>query len=143
MKIPRPPDPLARALGDLTRAIDPSTGHPRRYQSLDALKTACRLEEVVAQCLEQTPDNPANNEHRFVCIWHDDTDPSLWVNVDKQRWGCNAGCYSSGDVIDFVKKFYLLDHKDALDWLRVWAMYHSAGKDYIRIRLRRVEGRRA
>src|SRR5262245_50203185 len=96
MRVDLQPDPIRRALASLTRSIDPATGQRRRFASIDALKAACRLEEVVAQCLEQEPDNPGENRLRFICWLHDDTNPSLWVNVEEQRWGCHAGCYSSG-----------------------------------------------
>jgi hypothetical protein len=146
VKIPRPRDPLAAALARLTRAIDPATGQPRRYQSLDALKAACRLEDVVATYLEQEPEDPDANRLKFYCFEHeaDGTGgghtPSLYVNVEQQRWGCEAGCFDgrSGDVVDFLRKFNRgLDQKGALEVLRVWAMYHSAGKRHIRVRLRR------
>src|SRR5947209_4485935 len=101
MKVRIPHHQLAidRALARLS-GVDPATGQRRRWQTINALKADCRIEEIVEHCLEQAPANPGSNELRFVCIWHPDTNPSLWVNIEKQRWGCNAGCYSSGDVID-------------------------------------------
>jgi len=128
-------NPLTAALRTLSRSVDPATGRRWVHRSIDALKASCPIEDVVAQCLEQEPDNPGSYELRFTCIWHADHTPSLWVNVDKQRWGCNAGCYPSGDVIDFVQKFHGLDFKSALEWLRVWAMYHGRRTGRIRIRL--------
>jgi hypothetical protein len=133
--------PFAHALRELTLSVDPATGCLRRYQSLDALKRSVRLEDVVANCLEQEPENPGGNRLRFLCFRHDDHHPSLWVNVEEQRWGCHAGCFGgSGDVVDFVREIHCLTYKEAIDWLRLWAMYHSEGsatRGRIRIRLRK------
>jgi DNA primase len=119
---------LKQALKTLTQSVDSATGVPRRFESLDALKARVPLEQVVAQCLEQEPENPGSNELRFLCIWHNDNHPSLWVNVEKQRWGCNAGCYSSGDVIDFIQKVHRLTYKEALEWLRIWDHNHNRSR---------------
>src|SRR2546430_1569373 len=108
MKVRIPHDQLVirRALTSLAQSVDSATGERRRWRTLEALKADCRIEDIVAHCLEQEPENPGCNELRFLCIWHPDTHPSLWVNIEKQRFGCNAGCVSSGDVIDFVRKIH-------------------------------------
>ncbi len=135
-------DPLAVALRRLTQSVDSATGRPYQFRSLDRLKADCRLEDVVAFCLEQEPANPGSNRLKFVCIWHDDHNPSLWVNVEEQRWGCHAGCYSSGDVLDFVQKMHDLDYHGGVDWLKVWATYHAPGHERGYITVRVARGRR-
>jgi len=136
-------DPITVALAKLNRSVDPATGARRVYQSIDALKASCPIEDVVAQCLEQEPDNPGSNRLKFYCFEHERDGaegghtPSLYVNVEQQRWGCEAGCFEgrSGNVIDFVQKVNGWDFKSALDWLRVWSVHHGQRSGRIRIRL--------
>lgn len=47
------------------------------------------------------------------CPWHEDKNPSLWVNPVKGIWGCHA-CGAHGDVLNWHAR--RLGHKD---WLRV------------------------
>ena len=35
-----------------------------------------------------------------LCPWHDDHEPSLWVDVERNLWGCHA-CGAHGDVISW------------------------------------------
>lgn len=47
--------------------------------------------------------DPAKGEQRVRCIFHDDENPSLSVNLVKGFWQCHAGC-GGGGVNDFKKK---------------------------------------
>jgi hypothetical protein len=38
-----------------------------------------------------------------LCPWHDDSKPSLWVDADRDRWGCQA-CKVGGDVVNWHAK---------------------------------------
>src|SRR5689334_19485848 len=90
MKVKLPP--AYAALHALSKSMDPALGEPMRFKSIDALKRAVRIEDVIAHCLEQEPQE-VRGELRFHCLptWHGgpDNNPSLWVNVEKQKWGCN------------------------------------------------------
>jgi hypothetical protein len=122
-------DPYRFAMKQLTQSVDPMTGERRRFGSLDALKAACRLEDVVAFGLEQEPQE-IRNELRFHCpqTWHGGPDihPSLWVNVEKQKWGCNSCGLGSDDVLGFVRKLHGLTDKEGREWLTIWASHHPA-----------------
>ena len=107
------------------RDIDPATGVSRRIESHDALKARIPLEEVVAQCLEQEPDNPGSDTVLFCCFMHADEHPSMWVDTEARRWGCRAGCYQSGDVYDFIRLLYDEDFKWAVDWVKKWDYNHN------------------
>lgn len=129
------------AMKRLTQSVHPMTGEPRRYRSLNALKADCPLEYVVASPmgLDQDPENPHSNRLKFLCFRHDDHNPSLYVNVEQQRWGCETGCFDgrSDDVIGFVSQLHGLTHKEAIAWLETWAYYHgpNANRGFVRIRL--------
>jgi hypothetical protein len=34
------------------------------------------------------------------CPWHEDSRPSLWVNTERNKWGCH-GCKAAGDVVNW------------------------------------------
>jgi DNA primase len=53
------------------------------------------------------------------CPFHNDTTPSLAVNLDSDRWKC-FGCGESGGVIDFHMKFNNLEFKEACKDLGCW-----------------------
>jgi DNA primase catalytic core len=48
-----------------------------------------------------------------LCPFHDDTEPSLSVNPEKNLWHC-FGCGAGGDAIRFVEMFDKLDFPDAV-----------------------------
>ena len=47
-----------------------------------------------------------------LCPWHDDTNPSLSVDRDRQSWKCWV-CNDGGDVFSFVMKRNGLDFPEA------------------------------
>ncbi|BBO68597.1 hypothetical protein DSCA_25270 [Desulfosarcina alkanivorans] len=48
-----------------------------------------------------------------LCPFHDDKNPSLSINPDKNLWQC-FGCGAAGDVIRFVELFDRVDFKEAV-----------------------------
>lgn len=52
-------------------------------------------------------------EHLGRCPFHDDTDPSLRVNPQKNLWNCSP-CNSGGDAVRFVERYEKLSFPDAL-----------------------------
>jgi hypothetical protein len=73
--------------------------------------------------------------HRFTgkasmavrCVFHDDSLPSLSLNMEKGVWNCHAGC-GSGGVLDFEKKFSGCDDQTA--WANI-AELTGAKQQYI------------
>jgi hypothetical protein len=147
VRLRRPHDPDIRAaFKKITNAVDTATGTRRRWESLDALKARIRLEEVVAEYLQQDPENPGSNRLKFYCFNHEADGeqgghtPSLYVNVEQQRWGCEAGCFDghSGDLFDFVRLTNPgLTHKEAVDIVKVWATSRNQSEGRIRIRVKK------
>ena len=112
----------------LNNAVDPSTGERMRIESLDDLKRRASLLDVMTQGLEQTPED-IGSELRFLCPWHPDTNPSLWMHENYHdtgigRWGCNV-CGISGDVFDFVQKLHELTWQQAVDSVKKWDQSHN------------------
>ena len=62
--------------------------------------------------------NRSGTRHVGLCPFHDDRNPSFYVFTDTDRFKC-FGCGESGDVIDFIRKYYDLSFKDALNHLGI------------------------
>lgn len=131
--------PLTLALRQLkARGINPNLGQPRRLWSPDRLKAAVRLEDIAVVGLGE-PENPGANRLKFFCFRHEPYEPdgtnvhspSLYVNVEQQRWGCEVGCFDgrSGDVLDFVRTLHGLSHREGLDYLEYWAATRPLDED--------------
>ena len=61
------------------------------------------------------------------CVFHDDSLPSLSLNLEKGVWNCHAGC-GNGGVLDFEKKFSGCDTETA--WANI-AELTGAKQQYI------------
>lgn len=61
------------------------------------------------------------------CVFHDDSIPSLSLNLEKGVWNCHAGC-GKGGVLDFEKKFSGCDTETA--WANI-ADLTGAKQQYI------------
>jgi DNA primase len=64
-----------------------------------------------------------------LCPFHDDKNPSLSVNPDKNLWQC-FGCGAAGDAIRFVELFDKVDFKEAVARLSVNGDRSSAAKSF-------------
>jgi len=52
------------------------------------------------------------------CPFHDDRNPSLVIDEEKQVWFCH-GCGKGGDVITFIQELYNLEFKEAINHLGI------------------------
>jgi DNA primase len=72
------------------------------------IKELLKIEEVIAYY-----GIKLNRHNKAVCPFHNEKTPSFSVNTNKQYFKC-FGCNESGDAIDFVKKLYSIDFKQAV-----------------------------
>lgn len=72
----------------------------------EKVKRQITVEELVSEYVE------LNRSGLGKCPLHDDTNPSLSVNVKENYWHCFSGC-GGGSVIDFWMKLNDMDFKDA------------------------------
>lgn len=88
---------------------------PRHSEAtLAAIKQAIGIVELVAGY--NLPVIRAGSKFKALCPFHDDHNPSLELNPDRQSfkcWSCGAG----GDVFDFVKDYERVDFPEALRML--------------------------
>ena len=87
----RPPFPSAMVNSMPSRRLD--------FKSLRAEANFARL--LDAYSIEAHPDGNRPNQLKAVCPFHEDTNPSLKVNTDKNIFHCFA-CGSKGNILDFV-----------------------------------------
>ncbi len=75
---------------------------PRQSEStLAAIKQAI---DIVALVGEYLPLQRAGSKFKALCPFHDDHNPSLELNPERQSykcWSCGAG----GDIFDFVQEY--------------------------------------
>lgn len=84
-----------------------------RNQVIDEIKSRCNIVDVVGSVvsLKKTGSN-----YQGLCPFHNEKTPSFVVSETKQMFTC-FGCHTSGDVIEFVKKYYNLTFVEALEKL--------------------------
>lgn len=87
---------------------------PRHTEStLAAVKQAI---DIVALVGEYLPLQRAGSKYKALCPFHDDHNPSMEVNPERQSfkcWSCGAG----GDVFDFVQNYERVEFPEALRML--------------------------
>jgi DNA primase len=83
----------------------------------DATKAAIKnAVDIVALVGEYLPLRRAGSKYKALCPFHDDHNPSLELNPERQSfkcWSCGVG----GDVFDFVKNYEHVDFPEAMRML--------------------------
>jgi len=87
---------------------------PRHSEATtSAIKNAI---DIVALAGEYLPLRRSGTKYKALCPWHDDHNPSLELNPERQSfkcWSCGVG----GDIFDFVKNIEHVDFSEALRML--------------------------
>jgi DNA primase len=87
---------------------------PRHSETtLSAIKNGV---DIVALVGEYLPLRRSGSRFKAICPWHDDHNPSLELNPERQSfkcWSCGVG----GDIFDFVKNIEHVDFPEALRML--------------------------
>lgn len=86
------------------------------YQSESTLAAIKAAVDIVALVGEYLPLHRAGSKYKALCPFHNDHNPSLELNPDRQSykcWSCGAG----GDVIDFVQNYERVEFPEALRML--------------------------
>ncbi len=81
--------------------------------SLSAIKNAV---DIVALVGDYLPLRRVGSRFKALCPWHNDHNPSLELNPERQSfkcWSCGVG----GDIFDFVKNIERVDFPEALRML--------------------------
>jgi DNA primase, catalytic core len=81
--------------------------------TIEELKSQINIVDVIGRCV---PLKRAGSNYKGVCPFHSEKTPSFVVSDQKQIFTC-FGCGATGDVIEFVQRFYNLDFTEAVDKL--------------------------
>lgn len=79
----------------------------------DEIKSRCNIVDVVGRVV---PLKRSGSNYKGVCPFHNEKTPSFVVSESKQIFTC-FGCGATGDVLEFVKRYYNLDFKGAVEML--------------------------
>ncbi len=83
----------------------------------EATKSAIKNRtDIVALVGEYLPLRRVGTKYKALCPWHDDHNPSLEVNPERQSFKCWV-CGVGGDVFDFVKNIERVEFPEALRML--------------------------
>ena len=83
----------------------------------DATKAAIKnAVDIVGLVGEYLPLRRAGSKYKALCPFHNDHNPSLEVNPERQSFKCWV-CAAGGDVFDFVQKYEHVDFPEALRML--------------------------
>ena len=85
----------------------------RQNNTVEEIKSRCDIVDVIGRVV---PLKKAGRNYKGLCPFHKEKTPSFIVSEDKQRFTC-FGCGVSGDVIEFVEKYYSLDFRGAVEML--------------------------
>ncbi len=80
-------------------------------QTIESLKNQVNIIDIVGRCV---PLKRAGSNYKGVCPFHSEKTPSFVVSEQKQIFTC-FGCGASGDVIEFVQRYYNLDFNEAIE----------------------------
>lgn len=80
---------------------------------VDEIKSRCNIVDVIGRVV---PLKKAGNNYKGVCPFHNEKTPSFVVSETKQIFTC-FGCGATGDVIAFVKRYYNLEFRGAVEML--------------------------
>lgn len=81
--------------------------------AIENLKSQINIVDVVGRTV---PLKRTGSNHKGVCPFHNEKTPSFVVSEQKQIFTC-FGCGASGDVIEYVKRYYNLEFGEAVEKL--------------------------
>ncbi|MBN7772407.1 DNA primase [Clostridium aminobutyricum] len=81
--------------------------------AVEEIKSRCNIVDVIGQVVSL---KKMGNNFKGVCPFHNEKTPSFVVSEPKQIFTC-FGCGATGDVFEFVKRYYNLDFPSAVERL--------------------------
>lgn len=80
---------------------------------VDEIKSRCNIVDVIGRVVQL---KKAGSNYKGNCPFHNEKTPSFVVSEHKQIYTC-FGCGATGDVIEFVQRYYSLDFMQAVEKL--------------------------
>lgn len=96
--------------------LDPWQVAPN-IQGIDPIKWIKQNRSIIEFFPNAQPSG-GNRWYTVHCPFHSDNEPSAWLDVQRNRFGCQAGCVGSGlDIIDFFCLLKNIDRSAAVKQL--------------------------
>ncbi len=83
------------------------------HQDRDRVLAASDIVDIVGQHVAL---RPSGKEHKCLCPFHEDRNPSMYVSPQKQIFKCFV-CGAGGSVFDFVMRYHKMTFPEALKFL--------------------------
>jgi len=80
---------------------------------IDEIKSRCNIVDIIGRAMTL---KKSGSNYKGVCPFHNEKTPSFVVSESKQIYTC-FGCGATGDVIEFVQRYYTLDFMGAIEKL--------------------------
>ncbi len=99
--------------------------------AIEEIKSRCNIVDVISSVV---PLKRAGSNYKGVCPFHNEKTPSFVVSETKQIFTC-FGCGATGDVIEFVKRYYNIGFQEAIEKLaqqygiELESLYENQGPD--------------
>jgi len=81
--------------------------------TIEEIKSRCNIVDVIGRVVAL---KKAGSNYKGLCPFHNEKTPSFVVSEDKQYYTC-FGCGASGDVIEFMQRYYNMDFVQAVEKL--------------------------
>ena len=81
----------------------------------ELVRSRTDLVALIGESVALTPSR-GGAEFKCLCPFHDDHNPSMVVNPDRQTWRCWS-CSTGGDCFSWVTEFDKVEFRDALETL--------------------------
>ena len=90
------------------------------HDIIKRIKAALPIYDCASRLTElKTSDKGAGRWYRGRCPFHDDQNPSFWIDTERNLWGCHA-CGERGDVINLYAKNKGVTVNQAIKDLSKW-----------------------
>ena len=83
------------------------------WDVVDEIKSRCNIVDVIGQVVSF---KKTGGNYKGLCPFHNEKTPSFVVSETKQIFSC-FGCGASGDVLEFMQKYYNLDFRESVERL--------------------------
>lgn len=81
--------------------------------AIEEIKSRCNIVDVIGRVVTL---KKAGSNYKGLCPFHNEKTPSFVVSESKQIFTC-FGCGATGDVIEFVERYYNLEFRQAMEKL--------------------------
>lgn len=91
------------------------------YDDVQFLTDNMDIVEIIGQLLDL---KPSGKNYKALCPFHQEKNPSFIVFPETSTWHC-FGCGEGGNIITFLRKYYKISFKEAVEYLSKYMQGNS------------------